>query len=124
MPLLGGPAVPPHGLGSVLRHTFAFVVHGTEVVLGNCMLLLDAPAVPLHGLGSVLRHTLAFGVHGTEVDLGNCVPLLGVCMKPSYRCDIVTAFIRRLGFFKCLRRRGLRTGKTRQQRQQGKGEMG
>jgi hypothetical protein len=62
MALLGCQAIPPHRLGTVLRHAITVVVHAAEAVLGTGIALLGGQPIPLHRLDAVLRHTFAIAV--------------------------------------------------------------
>ena len=56
--LIGGEAIPLQGLGVVLRHALAIVVHEAEIVLRAGVALVGGEAIPFQRLGVVLRHAL------------------------------------------------------------------
>ena len=59
MPLHSGLAVPLGGLGVVLVHTLAVIVHEAEEVLGGSVTLSGGKPEPLHCFIIVLRNSIS-----------------------------------------------------------------
>src|SRR5674476_303741 len=67
--LSGGKTKPNVSLNVVLRHSFAFAVINTEVVLGLWISLCCCFATPLQRFCIILCQALAFGITSPKVGL-------------------------------------------------------
>ena len=65
------------GLGGILRHASALVVHPPEVALRAGVALLGGAAVPRDRFGGILRHADADDIHAAEDELRLGVARLG-----------------------------------------------
>ena len=90
--LLGGQAVPLHGLLVVLGNTLAVVVLDPEAELGVGLPLLGRQAVPFRGLLVVLGNTLSVEVPAPEEELGVGVSLLGRQAVPPHGLLVVLGY--------------------------------
>ncbi len=91
--VLGGKAIPLHGIRIVLGNAPAVVVHDAEVVLGWGVTLLGGQTIPPYRLGIVLRYARAVVVHDAEVVLGSSIALLDQRQPLPVRRGIVLPLV-------------------------------
>src|SRR5690348_6596179 len=78
--LLGSQTIPFGGLGKILEHAHAILVHVAQSVLGLGMPLQGGVAPPLRGGGRVFRHKWAAGAAGSPQEV-LCFGFAGVSTR-------------------------------------------